>query len=120
MQILQYLHAAILVSDLECSEYFYGTILGLLKVERPFNFPGTWYQIGSCQLHLIVASEVPSDIVNLEKWGRNRHLAFSVDHLEEAKAKLMAEGCEFQMSASGRDALFTKDPDGNLIELNQA
>lgn len=120
MQINQYLHTAILVSNLEDSEKFYGKTLGLKKVERPLNFPGIWYQIGAFQIHLIQAETVINDQVDPKKWGRNRHLAFSVDDLEAAKQQLIADHCSFQMSASGRAALFTKDPDGNIIELNES
>lgn len=120
MQINQYLHTAILVSNLEQSEKFYGEILGLEKVERPLNFPGIWYQIGEVQIHLIQAETIINDQVNSEKLGRNRHLAFSVDNLEAAKQQLISHNCSIQMSASGRAALFTKDPDGNIIELNEA
>lgn len=119
MKINQYLHAAILVSNLEHSEQFYSQILGLEKVERPLNFPGIWYQIGAFQIHLIQAETLINDQVNSEKWGRNRHLAFSVENLETAKQQLIAHNCLIQMSASGRTALFTKDPDGNIIELNE-
>ncbi|MFO5491417.1 MAG: glyoxalase, partial [Cuspidothrix sp.] len=42
MQILESLHTAILISDLERSEHFYGQILGLQKVERPLKYPGVW------------------------------------------------------------------------------
>ncbi|NEP77167.1 MAG: glyoxalase [Okeania sp. SIO3C4] len=119
MQITQYLHAALLVSDLEKAEHFYGQILQLPKVERSLNFPGTWYQVGNFQIHLIVSSEIISDLVNLEKLGRNRHLAFSVADIDSAKAQLIANNCQIKMSASGRAALFTQDPDGNIIELSQ-
>ena len=118
MQITQCLHAAILVSNLPEAEQFYSEILGLSKIDRNLKFPGAWYQIGEFQIHLIVADSIPSDLVNAEKLGRNRHLAFSVANLEEAKAQLLNHGCEIQMSASGRSALFTQDPDGNIIELN--
>ncbi|MFB2921482.1 MULTISPECIES: VOC family protein [Aerosakkonema] len=119
MQITQCLHAAILVSDLAKAEDFYGNILGLPKVDRNLKFPGAWYQIGNFQIHLIVADSIPSDLVNSEKLGRNRHLAFSVANLDEAKAQLLNRGCTIQMSASGRAALFTEDPDGNIIEMSE-
>lgn len=119
MQITQYLHSAILITDLEKSEDFYGNILGLSKIERPLKFPGVWYQIGTSQIHLIIAPEITPDLVDNEKWGRNRHLAFLVSDLEAAKEKLIANGYPIQMSASGRAALFTKDPDGNIIELSE-
>jgi catechol 2,3-dioxygenase-like lactoylglutathione lyase family enzyme len=119
MQITQSLHAAILVSNLEQAEHFYGKILGLDKVDRSLKFPGAWYAIGDFQIHLIVAEQIFPDMVNSEKWGRNRHLAFSVTDLDAAKQQLIAHNCPFQISASGRQALFLQDPDGNIIELSQ-
>ncbi|MEP0919034.1 VOC family protein [Leptolyngbya sp. DQ-M1] len=120
IQLTQFLHAAIVVSDLEKSEHFYGTVLGLQKVERVLKFPGAWYEIGSFQIHLIADSSRATEVLNAEKWGRNRHLAFSVANLEAAKQQLIAHHCEFQMSASGRAALFVKDPDHNIVELGEA
>lgn len=119
MQIAQCLHAAVLVADLEKAEHFYGTVLGLSKVDRSLKYPGAWYQVGDFQIHLIADAEFRAVQQNPEKWGRNRHVAFAVANLEEAKAQLQAIGCEVQVSASGRAALFTHDPDGNIIELSQ-
>ena len=120
MQIIQSLHAALLVSDLKKAERFYGQVLGLSKADRSRNFPGTWYQVGNFQIHLIVSSEIIPDVVNLEKLARNRHLAFSISDLDAAKVQLLANNCPIQMSASGRAALFTQDPDGNIVELSQS
>lgn len=120
MKIIQCLHTAILVSDLVKSEKFYGEILGLSKVERSLKFDGAWYQIGEYQIHLIVAKNLPSNMVDSQKWGRNQHIAFSVVNLEEAKQKLLSHGYPIQASASGRAALFTQDPDNNIIELSAA
>lgn len=119
MKITQPLHAAIVVEDLEKADYFYGNILELPKTERSLKFAGSWYQVGNFQIHLIQAPAVIPDVVNNEKWGRNRHLAFSVDRLEAFKQKLTENNCTFQMSSSGRAALFVQDPDGNIIELSQ-
>lgn len=127
MKITKFLHAALLVSDLEKAEYFYGTILGLSKVDRVLKFPGVWYQIGDFQIHLI-GTDAVSPLQNLEKWGRNQHLAFSVVDLMIVKAELLAHEYDFQMSASGRplagdskrSALFVQDPDGNVIELAES
>lgn len=117
MQILNYLHTAILVSDLAKAEYFYGTVLGLQKVSRELRFPGVWYQVGNYQIHLMLSTcdrtrELP------EKWGRDRHIAFTVADLEAAKTQLQAHNYPIQMSASGRAALFVQDPDGNIVELS--
>lgn len=120
MQIIKYLHAAILVSDLAKAEHFYGTVLGLTKINRELRFPGAWYQVGDVgdyQIHLLVC-DLPSDRCLPEKWGRDRHIAFAVDDLEAVKAKLQAHNCPLQTSASGRAALFVQDPDGNIIELS--
>lgn len=119
MQITQPLHATLLVTDLEKADRFYGTVLGLPKAERKLNFPGTWYQVGSFQIHLIATSTIIPDRVDSERWGRNRHLAFAVANLEAAKQQLIAHNCLFQASSSGRGAVFTQDPDGNLIELSE-
>ena len=118
MQITSYLHTALRVSDLAQAEHFYGTVLGLIKVDRPLKYPGAWYQIGAVQLHLIVDEQM-SPVSLPEKWGRDRHFALGVVDLASAKAHLLAQGCEVQISASGRSALFTQDPDGNVIELAQ-
>ena len=119
MQITQCLHVAVLVSDLEQAEHFYGNVLGLSKVERVLKFPGAWYQVGEFQIHLIVDPNAARELQNAEKWGRNPHIAFSVVNLDEAKERLQAHGHDLQVSASGRAALFTQDPDGNIIELSQ-
>lgn len=119
MQITQSLHAALLISHLEKSQHFYSTVLGLQKIDRELNFPGIWYQIGNFQLHLILATKILPNTVDSEKLGRHQHLAFSVANLEAAKEQLIAHNCPVQMSASGRSALFTQDPDGNIIELSQ-
>lgn len=119
MKITHYLHTAILVSDLERAEQFYGQVLGLEKVDRTLKYPGVWYQLGAIQVHLIVDTTIKPDLQNVEKWGRNPHLALAVEDLAAAKSHLTAQGYDLQLSASGRPALFTKDPDGNIIELTE-
>jgi glyoxylase I family protein len=119
MGITQFLHASLLVTDLEASRQFYETVIGLVPVERNLSFAGIWYQVGPVQIHLIVAETVIGDRVNSEKWGRNRHLALAITDIEAMKQRLEACGCAFQSSASGRAALFVADPDDNLIELTQ-
>ena len=118
MDPTHYLHTAIVVSDLAQAEIFYGTILGLPKVDRVLRFPGAWYQLGSVQIHLIQQDDFVAP-PQVEKLGRNAHLALAVADLAAAKAELMAQGCVVQASASGRAALFTQDPDGNVIELQE-
>lgn len=119
MTITRCLHAALLVSNLEQAEQFYGTVLGLQKVDRALKFPGLWYEVAGFQIHLMLSSSVPQALSNTEQWGRNRHLAFAVEDLAAAKEHLVAHHCPVQMSASGRAALFTQDPDGTVIELSE-
>ncbi len=120
MTITAFLHTALLVTDLEKADDFYGAVLGLLKVERPLRFPGSWYQIGDNQIHLIATETVTPDIVNDGKWGRNSHIALATTDLNAVRVSLQAAGYPIQLSASGRAALFTRDPDGNVIELSQS
>jgi glyoxylase I family protein len=94
--------------------------LGLAKVDRVLKFPGAWYEINGFQIHLIAASSVSSELQNAAKWGRNQHLAFSVENVQTAQEQLLQQGYQFQTSASGRSALFVQDPDGNVIELGEA
>ncbi|HEY9613500.1 VOC family protein, partial [Allocoleopsis sp.] len=68
----------------------------------------------------IVDSSIQPKLQNHEKWGRNPHVALSVADLDAAKTQLLAQGYSLKMSDSGRTALFTQDPDGNIIELSQA
>lgn len=119
IQLMQPLHAAILVSDLDKAAHFYGDVLGLAKVNRTLKYPGAWYQLGDYQIHLIVDESAPSGLHNAAKWGRNRHIAFAVKDVQTAKTQLVDQGFEVQMSASGRAALFIQDPDGNVIELSE-
>jgi glyoxylase I family protein len=118
MQIQRFLHTALNVTDLAKSEHFYGEVLGLEKVDRNLKFAGAWYQVGDYQIHLIVSPVVRSSVEH-EKWGRNRHLAFAVNNVSEVKERLALHGYELQMSASGRTALFVRDPDDNIIELGE-
>ncbi len=120
MKITHCLHTAILVSDLAKAKDFYGNTLGLSPAtDRAANFPGTWYQLGDHQIHLIVKPGYKSELFNQGKWGRNPHLALAVDNLKLAKIIIQRQGYPIQPSASGRAAFFTQDPDGNIIELSQ-
>ncbi len=116
VDILYPLHVAVQVSDLETSDRFYTEIIGLKKIGRQLSFPGSWYQIGDFQLHLIV-SEWAKNPVRENKWGRHPHMTFAIADLSTIKRSLIERNVPFQMSSSGRAALFVKDPDGNVVEL---
>jgi catechol 2,3-dioxygenase-like lactoylglutathione lyase family enzyme len=119
MKIMQCLHTAVLVSNLEVAENFYSNVLGLSKIDRILKYPGVWYQVGDYQLHLIVDPNLKHNLQNDEKWGRNPHIAFATNNLDDVKKQLQTCGYSCQLSASGRAALFVKDPDGNVIEISE-
>ncbi len=118
IEIVNCLHVAIMVSDLDRAVEFYSGILGLKRVDRSLNYPGAWYQIGDVQIHLIVdANYRPTNKIDLTVSTRNPHVALGIKNLEAVKQQLLAANCMVKMSNSGRAALFTQDPDENAIEL---
>jgi glyoxylase I family protein len=118
IEVINCLHAAVMVSDLDRSVEFYSGILGLQRIDRSLKYPGVWYQIGNMQIHLIVdVNYQPAHHIDLTISTHNPHIALGVRDLEVAKQQLLAAKCVVKMSNSGRAALFTQDPDGNAIEL---
>ncbi|MGB2925204.1 MAG: VOC family protein [Limnothrix sp.] len=119
IEVTRCLHTALLVSDVARSEAFYDAVLQLPKVERPFNYAGTWYQLGLMQLHLIEDKTFSAQLHNVHKLGGNPHVAFGVKDLTQVRAQLDAQDYPYELSASGRKALFVQDPDGSVIEITQ-
>lgn len=119
------LHAGILVRDLVRARDFYSRLLNLAEIPRPdLGFPGVWYEIGAFQLHLIVPpKDNPVGDIAERFTGRVRHLALSVAGLEALVERLQSEGFPFwpaMPSPSGARRGFTRDPDGNVLELVEA
>lgn len=118
MRVRRLAHAAVLVTDLDRAKAFYAGALGLEEKPRPdFDFPGAWYDLGECELHLMVT---PDPLPTAGKRPRrDYHVAFQVDDLEAARRALEDAGLLFRPSSSGRGSIFVRDPDGNLIELQK-
>lgn len=120
MKISKLLHATLLVSDLGRAREFYEQVLGFSASNlRPqMSFEGVWYELGSHQqLHLM---QLPSPETGLQRpanGGRDRHLAFAVDDLSALIQKLEGAGVKFNLSQTGRRALFCRDPDDNALEF---
>jgi len=120
MKISRLLHATILVEDLDNSRRFYEHLLGFSASHaRPeMSFAGVWYELAPHQqLHLM---QLPSPEAGLQRplnGGRDRHLAFSVDDLSALMHKLEGEGIAYNLSKTGRRALFCRDPDDNALEF---
>jgi glyoxylase I family protein len=111
-------HTSLLIEDTGVSLNFYRDLLGLsVNPGRPdLGYPGAWLDVGSHQIHLL---ELPSthSVDDDLHGGRDYHVAFHVQGLDELKTKLEAESIKYTMSKSGRKALFCRDPDGNALEF---
>lgn len=106
-------HIALDVSDVSAARSFYGGLLGLKEVPRPesFDFPGLWYELGNAMLH-IVAPRQPAI-------GKH-HIALWVDDVHASADVLTHAGYEVDWERTkipGIDRYFTRDADGNLIEI---
>lgn len=117
--ILDMHHASLLVADIECSLAFYCGVLGLqIDPLRPdLGYPGAWLQVGGRQIHLMQLPN-PDPLGNRPPHGgRDRHLALTVRDLDKLTSRLDAASLPYTRSASGRRAVFCRDPDQNALEL---
>lgn len=113
-------HASLIVKDLEISLAFYQGVLGLdIDSRRPdLGYPGAWLVLpGEQQIHLMVVDNPDKNSQRPEHGGRDHHIAFSVNSIENLMNSLKAFGLPFTQSKSGRQALFCRDPDGNALEF---
>lgn len=111
-------HVSVLVADTATALAFYRDVLGLpVSARRPaLDFPGAWFDLGECELHLI---EQPSPDTHARPLhaGRDRHIALHIDDLATLCARLDAAHIPYTRSRSGRAAIFCRDPDGNGLEF---
>lgn len=120
MKVSKLLHATILVADLARAREFYENILGFtVSPARPqMSFEGVWYDFSpQQQLHLM---QLPNPEIGLQRpanGGRDRHIAFAVDNLSELINLLKGSGIRYNLSQTGRRALFCRDPDDNALEF---
>ena len=117
-------HVGLLVSNLENSLKFYQGVLGLsLNEDRPDSklpYRGAWLWVGRPEdnqmIHLM---ELPSPDPTEGRpahGGRDRHFCVSVRSVDELVKRLNEAEIPFTLSASGRKAVFYRDPDSNVIE----
>jgi len=118
-EIVNLLHASLMVADLAQSRRFYEDVLGLKpSPARPeMSFSGIWYDIGSAQIHLICLPNPDPVSQRPAHGGRDRHTALGVNNFDALISRLDAAGLTYSLSQSGRRALFVRDPDGNALEL---
>ncbi len=114
-------HVSLTVTDLGAARGFYGEVLGLPEIERPdFGIPGTWYQAGVVQLHIIGVGE-DADIGTLPSTATPiaNHIAFEIENYDAMKSRLEEFGYPVMGLGAEVGQLFTRDPHGNMIEFIQ-
>lgn len=119
-------HVTIVVKDLERSRQFYVDGLGMTEVPRPaFTFPGSWFQAGDTQIHLIqehvgtppAGNPLPEQF----RTSRSHHFAFVVEDAEATYARAQELGMKIVSPPKSRPdgfvQVFLNDPDGHVVEL---
>ena len=108
------------MSDLDRALAFYTDTLGLsLNPARPdakLPYRGAWLWIGREMVHLM---ELPSPDPTEGRpthGGRDGHFCVGVKDVKALAERLKAAGVPFTLSASGRPAIFFRDPDANVLE----
>ena len=123
-------HCGLVVADLERSRRFYGEALGLEEVPRPpnFTFAGAWFRSGDDEIHLLAEADTTGRAGALDPgpsaaYGLSTHLAFEVEDLAAACARLEEHGVALiggpMPRGDGVVQVFLRDPDGYVVELFQ-
>ena len=99
---------------------FYQDVLGMERGFRPdFAFGGAWLYAGGHPLvHLVETQEAPAG-----GGGGFDHYAFAAADRDAFVARLRAADIPFEqrtVPVTGAAQIFTRDPDGNRIELQFA
>ncbi len=114
------LHATFLCADLARSRAFYEGVLGLQPdPNRPeMSFDGVWYDVApGQQIHLMRLPDPEAGLQRPAHGGRDRHVALGASDVAALARRLDQAGIGCTLSASGRKALFCRDPDGNALEF---
>ncbi len=119
---MKYLHTMIRVSDIDATVGFFA-LLGLNEVRRFDNEQGRFTLV-----FLAAPGDDDAQVELTYNWdpeaysgGRNfGHLAYAVDDIHEACARLMAGGVTINRPPRDGRMAFVRTPDGISIELLQA
>ncbi len=118
-------HTAIICSDYRRSKHFYTEILGLEVVAENFRRERNSYKLdlllpNGSQVELFSFPDPPGRTTRPEACGL-RHLAFSVDSVEDVCNFLQSNGIEVEPirvdEFTGCRYTFFQDPDGLPLEL---
>jgi len=120
-------HVSINTKDMKGSAEFYGRILGWTQMETvPFDgFSLVYFQVpGGGRLELFdYGGKNPVNVRDEAEAGL-RHLAFTVDDVDEAEKMLRAKGVKVTMAATDLPSLNSRailflDPNGVTLEFCQ-
>ena len=119
---MQYLHTMVRVSDLDQSLKFYCDALGLRELRRTENEKGRFTLV-----FLAAPNDDRAQIELTYNWdekgyggGRNfGHVAYAVDNIYDACAKLQAAGVTINRPPRDGRMAFVRSPDDISIELLQ-
>ena len=109
-------HIALIVSKVENLAFY--EKLGFIeknRIERGYDTV-VFMENGALLLEVFIDPNHPARVTNPEATGL-RHIAFVVKSLEEVKRDVQCE--EIRTDWFGRRFTFTKDPDGQPIELKE-
>lgn len=121
-------HIAIICSDYQKSKYFYEHILGFKVLRETFRGERNSYKLDlivnqNTQIELFSFPAPPKRVTNPEALGL-RHLAFTVDDIEETveylvKRSIAVEPIRFD-ELTGKRFTFFRDPDDLPLEIYES
>ena len=124
MKLGDILHVAIRTMDLDATTKFYGEVLGLkIDPNRPPTVPapGVWYDFLGTQIHVIAGPKAYGDTPTDTSGGGNvDHFAVRAVGYDAWRRHLEQHGCDYRQNTVkllGQWQLFTRDPNGIVIEL---
>lgn len=118
-------HVAILTNEYERSKAFYTKVLGFIILKETYREERKSYKLdlainGQYQVELFSFPEYKERASFPEQKGL-RHLAFSVDNIEQSVAELIAKGVDVQGiridEITNKKFCFFYDPNGQPLEL---
>jgi len=118
-------HAAIICSNYQLSKHFYTSVLGLKIVAENYRHERDSYKLDlqlpdGAQVELFSFANAPKRPSYPEALGL-RHLAFSVESIEEFSKYLQGQGIEVEPirvdEYTGCKYTFFSDPDGLPLEI---
>lgn len=126
---MRYLHTMVRVADLDASLHFYCELLGLTEVRRMENEQGRYtlvFLAAPADQARSVAERSPEveltfnwDPEDYEGGSNFGHLAYKVDDIYSACARLQAGGVTINRPPRDGRMAFVRSPDGISIELLQ-